>query len=98
MTDSLSITFILLSSALSFLFDDPDDLMLYSARSLPAVYLFSFPPCFQLVISNLCSEPRDGVKNLLKLALMSSSQVLTDSYGRELNHVIAISRKENGNN
>ena len=27
-----------------------------------------------------------------------SSHVLTDSYGSELNHVAAISRKENGNN
>ena len=63
-----------------------------------AVYRLSSSPCLKVVISLLRSEVRDGGKNMLRYASISSSHVLTDPYGSESNHVAVISLKEKGNN
>ena len=50
------------------------------------------------IISPLLSKVRARGKNLLKYASTSSSQLLTDPYGRDSNQLAAMSLRENGNN
>ena len=48
------------------------------------------------MISLLLSVVRDRGKNLPRYASTSSSHVLTEPYGNDSYHVVAISRKEKG--